>query len=59
MANSSAIPLSDDERSIVVRSLGMMAASMRRAAKASHSDEVRAIQERDAGRVDALAAKFR
>lgn len=59
MAASSAIPLSDDERSIVVRSLGMMSASMRRAAKAAHSDEIRQIQERDAARVDALASKFR
>jgi len=59
MASSSAIPLSDDERSVVVRSLGLLAAAMRRAAKATHSDEVRTIQERDAGRVDALAAKFR
>ena len=59
MATSSAIPLTDDELSVIVRALGLMAQSMRRAAKATHSDEVRAIQERDAGRVDALSAKFR
>ena len=59
MATSSAIPLTDDERSVIVRALGLMAQSMRRAGKATHSDEVRAIQERDAGRVDALASKFR
>ena len=59
MATANAIPLSDDERSIVVRSLGMMAASMRRAAKSAHSDELRAIHEKDAGRVDVLASQFR
>ena len=55
----SAIPLSDDERSVVVRSLGVLAASMRRSAKSAASDELRTIYERDAGRIDALAAKFR
>ena len=59
MSNASAIPLSDAERSTVVRALGMLAQSMRRASKASHSDEIRVLQERDAGQVDALAAKFR
>ena len=56
---SNAIPLSDDERSIVVRALGLMAASMRRSSKAAPSDELKVIYDRDAGRVDTIAAKFR
>ena len=56
---SSVDVLHPTERLVVVRALTMLSASMRRAAKASHSDEVRAIQERDAAAVDALAVKFR
>lgn len=54
-----ALNLSDDERSVVVRALGMLAASMRRSAKSASSEELRQIYERDASRVDALATKFR
>lgn len=59
MATGSAIPLSDDERSLVVRALGMLAQSMRRAGKSAASAELTAIYERDAGKIDNLAVKFR
>ena len=56
---SSSFALQDSERVHVIHALEMLAQSMRRAAKASKSDEIRALQERDAGRIDALAAKSR
>jgi hypothetical protein len=55
----SAVSLSDDERSLVVKALGLLSASMRRSAKSAPSKEISDLFERDAARVDALAVKFR
>lgn len=59
MASASAIPLSDDERFVVIKALGLLSASMRRSAKAAPSKEISDLFERDASRTDALASKFR
>lgn len=47
------------ESVIVVKALTLLAATMRRSAKAATSDEVAVIYERDAARVEALANRFR
>jgi len=51
--------LDHSESVIVVKALTLLAATMRRSAKAATSDEVAAIYERDAARVEALANRFR
>ena len=51
--------LDPSESVIVVKALTLLAATMRRSAKAATSDEVAAIYERDAARVEALANRFR
>lgn len=59
MATSNAIPLSDDERFVVVKALGLLSASMKRSAKAAPSKEIADLFERDASRVEGIAHKFR
>lgn len=57
--SASAIPLSDDERFVVIKALGLLSASMTRSAKAAPSKEIADLFERDSSRVQSLAAKFR
>ncbi|WNK13463.1 MAG: hypothetical protein [Microvirus sp.] len=59
MATNSAIPLSDDERRVIVTALSMLSKSMLRSANAAMSPEISELHKRDASRVDALASRFR
>lgn len=58
MATSNAIPLSDDERKIVVSSLELKRASLARAVKAASIRDVALAYEAEIIRVNALIGRF-
>ena len=58
MAISKVDDLSSDERKLVVKALLLLAASEKRAMKASDGDFV-ALYERELARIEALSLKFR